>query len=307
MEPLVLPPCEPGGQDPREVAASVEAWAAAPALAELVAEFGGTPSADLDALAGFCAVWDYRGGVKERFDTERIDFESDRDRRIRELMHALGMGGPPAPAHRRYDHVLVLGGGIRVALGRTDYTARLLADGLATTTLTGLGSQRWRDDREFREGARLGLGPVDTEADMMAAAFRKFLHLGEARAVNEWHREWDGDIHVLAAPSTRPPLRANTADTLTGWAEIVRTPAKTDRVLLVTNAPYVRHQHCDAIRLLGSRYGCGIETIGFDDAAMADWGRPLSTTELLQEVRSSILAMRNLHRHAQDSAATTAR
>nr|BFE57272.1 hypothetical protein GCM10020063_017980 [Dactylosporangium thailandense] len=307
MEPFPLPRCEPGGQDLREVAAAADAWAASPAMGELVAEFGGAAGQSLAELAGFCAVWDYRGGVKERFDTERIDFEPERDRRVRDLLHALGMGGRPAPAHRAYDHVLVLGGGIRVTLGRTDYTARLLGAGLTTRTLTGLASLRWRDDREFREGARLGLGPVDTEADMMAEAFKRFLGIGEPAAAHEHHRSWDGGIHVLAAPSTRPGLRANTADTLTGWAEIVERPRPGDRVLLVTNAPYVRHQHCDAIRLLGTRYGCGIETIGFDDAAMTEWGRPLSTTELLQEVRSSILSMSNLRRHAQDSAATTSR
>jgi hypothetical protein len=65
---------------------------------------------------------------------------------------------------------------------------------------------------------------------------------------------------------------------------------------VVTNDPYVRHQHCDAVRLLATRYGCGIETVGYDDATVREWGRPLSTTELLQEVRSSILAMRNLYR-----------
>jgi hypothetical protein len=307
MEPFPLPPCEPGFQDPHEVAAAVEAWACSDAMAELVAEFNGKARGDLDWLADFSAVWDYRAGVKERFDTERIDFEPGRDARVRDLMHGLGMGGPPAPEHQQYDHILVLGGGIRVALGRTDYTARLLAAGTTTRTLTGLGSHRHRDDREFREAERLGLGPVETEADMMAEAFRKFLALGEPTTVDEHHRAWAGDIHVLAAPSTRPPLRANTADTLVGWASIVHEPKPDERVLLVTNAPYVRHQHCDAIRLLGGRYGCGIETIGYDDAATAEWGRPLSTTELLQEVRSSILAMRNLHRHAQDSAATTAR
>jgi hypothetical protein len=75
----------------------------------------------------------------------------------------------------------------------------------------------------------------------------------------------------------------------------VRTPTPAERVLLVTNHPYVRHQHCDAVRLLGSRYGCGIETVGFDDVATRAWGRPLGTSELLQEVRSSLLAMRQLH------------
>jgi hypothetical protein len=100
---------------------------------------------------------------------------------------------------------------------------------------------------------------------------------------------------VLAAASTRPPRRANTADTLVGWAAHVRTPTAAERVLLITNDPYVRHQHCDAVRLLGGHYGCGIETIGFDDLARRARGRPLSTTELLQEVRSSLLAMRQLH------------
>lgn len=55
------------------------------------------------------------------------------------------------------------------------------------------------------------------------------------------------------------------------------------------------HQHCDAVRLLGARYSCGIETIGYDDVTRNTWGRPLRTTELLQEVRSCLLAMQNLH------------
>src|SRR4051812_34016690 len=142
MEPFALPPCEPGGLDRDAVAASVEAWAAAPAMAALVAEFGGAAVNGLEELAGVCAVWDFRGGVKERFDTERIDFEPERDEYIRGLLHVLGLQGPPVPAHRHYDHVLVLGGGIRVTLGRTDYTARLLAGGLTAGTVTGLGSLR---------------------------------------------------------------------------------------------------------------------------------------------------------------------
>ena len=71
-------------------------------------------------------------------------------------------------------------------------------------------------------------------------------------------------------------------------------PTPAERVLLVTNDPYVRLQHCDAIRLLGLTYGCGVETVRLDAAASAEWVRPLSTTELLQEVRSSILAMARL-------------
>ncbi len=309
-EPFALPPCGPGGPDPATVAASIGGWVRSPALAELVGHFGGeVPDGPigsvLERMAEFSRVWDFRAGVRERFDTARVDYAADLDARLRVLIHALGLGGRERPAGDRYDHVVVLGGGIRVTLGRIDYAARLLAGDLRARTLAGLGSLRWRDDREHREAIRLGLGPIDTEADMMTVGLRRYLDLAEPTTVHEadgwWHRIWAAplsgvqEVHVLAAASTRPPHRANTADTLVGWAAHVRAPTAAERVLLVTNDPYVRHQHCDAVRLLGSRYGCGIETIGFDDLAMRAWGRPLSTTELLQEVRSSVLAMRQLH------------
>ena len=309
-EPFPLPPCEPGGPDPAAVAASVGAWITSPAMADLVGQFGGAVpdgpiGSVLDRMAEFSRVWDFRAGVRERFDTARVDYGPELDARLRTQNHARGLGGRARPAGPSYDHVVVLGGGIRVTLGRTDYAARLLAGGLRARTLAGLGSLRRRDDREHREGIRLGLGPIDTEADMMTMGLRRFLDLAEPTTVRDaadwWHRSWADpragveELHVLAAASTRPPLRANTADTLLGWAAHVHTPTAAERILLVTNDPYVRHQHCDAVRLLGTRYRCGIETIGFDDVATRAWGRPLSTTELLQEVRSSMLAMRHLH------------
>lgn len=309
-EPFALPPCEPGGPDPAAVAASIGAWVTSPALAELAGHFGGDvpdgpAGAVLDWAAEFSKVWDFRAGVRERFDPTHVDYGPELDARLRALIGTLGLGGRDRPAHGRYDHVVVLGGGIRVTLGRSEYAARLLDGGLRARTLAGLGSLRWRDDREHHEGIRLGLGAVETEADMMAAGLRRFLDLPEPREVREgdgwWHRAWTGplpgveEVHVLAAPSTRPPLRANTADTLVGWAGHVGPPAPHERLLLVTNDPYVLHQHCDAVRLLGARYGCGVETVGFDELAARAWGRPPGTTELLQEVRSSLLAMRNLH------------
>jgi hypothetical protein len=290
------------------VSASIAGWVGSPELAELVGHFGGAPphapaGALLDWMADFSAVWDFRAGVRERFDTTHVDYGA-LDSRLRTLLHALNLAGSDSPAHDSYDHVLVLGGGVRVALGRTGYAAQLLDNGLRATTLTGLGSLRWRDDREYREGRRLGLEPFDTEADMMAVGLRHALRLGEPAVAEAgdgwWHRAWDAAhpgvlrVHVLAAPSTRPPRRANTADTLIGWAERVHTPGADERVLVITNDPYVRHQHCDAIRLLAGRYGCGIETIGFDAATTDTWSRPLGTTELLQELRSALLATQRL-------------
>ena len=101
-------------------------------------------------------------------------------------------------------------------------------------------------------------------------------------------------VHVLAAPSTRPGQRANTADTLTGWANLVRLPAAGTRILMVTTDIFVPFQHCDAVRLLGLRYGCEVETVGFDSTANR-WVPPPSTAAVLQEVRSAIRSVQALH------------
>jgi hypothetical protein len=288
--------CEPGGVDPDLIRREVDDWMSSVALRDLVAHFGGTTGAVPD-LVTFSKVWDYRGGVLERYDTERINYEQDVDAYVRAAIHTLGLGGFARPRHDAYDHVLVLGGGIRVALGRTAYAAQLMAEGVQVGSLAALGSLRPRNDLERAEAARLGIGPIATEADMMQAGLQRAFNLGPPSTVQSgpdwWLHSW-ADLHVLAAASTRPGQRANTADTLLGWASLVGAPKPTDRVLLVTNDPYVRLQHCDAIRLLGLEYGCGVETVRLDAEASAQWVRPLSTTELLQEVRSSILAMARL-------------
>lgn len=289
--------CSPGGVDPGLIRREVDEWVSSPALTDLVAHFGGAP-ADLPELVDFSKVWDFRGGRLERYDTERINYEPEVDAYLRAAIHTLGLGGFARPLHDEYDHVLVLGGGIRVALGRTAYAAQLLTEGVRAGTLTALGSLRPRNDLERIEAARLGIGPIETEADMMAIGLQRALDLGEPSVTSAgdgwWHKAWPGGVHVLAAASTRPGQRANTADTLLGWASRVAEPTPAERVLLVTNDPYVRLQHCDAVGLLGLTYGCGVETVRLDAAASAEWVRPLSTTELLQEVRSSILAMARL-------------
>jgi hypothetical protein len=292
--------CEPGGVDADLIRREIDTWITSDALLDLVSHFGGTGGSIVD-LVEFSKVWDFRGGVLERYDTERINYEPAVDAYVRAAIHTLGLGGFARPLHESYDHLLILGGGIRVALGRTAYAAQLVDEGLRVGSITALGSLRPRNDLERAEAARLGIGPIATEADMMQIGIQRAFGLGEPPARQEgpdwWLRSWSGreyDVHVLAAASTRPGQRANTADTLLGWASLVGAPKPTDRVLLVTNDPYVRLQHCDAIRLLGLEYGCGVETVRLDAAASAEWVRPLSTTELLQEVRSSILAMARL-------------
>jgi hypothetical protein len=335
---FALPACPPGGIDVAQLRAETAAWVASPELAFLITHFGGEPPAAkrpisgqspaakrppsgeprngeprnaeveahlaevLDELAEFSAAWDFRAGRFERYDTERVNYEPGIDGRIRAAIEVLGLGGKARPRHDFYDHVLVLGGGIRVALGRTGYAGHLVRHGIKAGSVAALGSLRPRNDLELAEAFRLGLEGVETEADMMDVGIRRAFGL-EAPVTRRagdgwWVKTYPDAVHVVAAPSTRPGMRANTADTLVGWATHVGAPHEAQRVLVVTNDPYARLQHCDAMRLLAVPYGCGVETVRLDAAHDAAWVRPLSTTELLQEVRSSILAMRALYREA---------
>ena len=152
----------------------------------------------------------------------------------------------------------------------------------------------------------------------MTVGLRRFLGLAEPTTVRGgdgwWHRAWAGAASGgRGGPRARRARRAGrragrTRPTRSSAGPHTCTPRpRTERVLVVTNDPYVRHQHCDAVRLLGGRYGCGIETIGYDDVTRRAWGRPLSTTELLQEVRSSLLAMQQPPRRRRPGAVASRR
>lgn len=311
MERVPLPPCLPGGPHLAALEAAIAGWIGSPPMADLLECFGGSIAPGpldpvLHRLAAFSAEhWDFRRGL-ERYQMARLNFAPDLDARIRAAVHALGFVGPARPAFDRYDHVLVLGGGIRVLHARVEHTARLLTEGLVAGRVGGLGSLRETIDREKREAVKLGLGEQKTEAQVMDTALRNALGLGDPDAtrdgVNRAGQDWwlhsygsgHGRVHALAAPASRPGQRANTADTLAGWAELVARPEPDHRILVVTSDADVPFQHCDAVRVLGVPYGCGVETVGLDPDITARWLVPLSSTQLLQEVNSAIRSMRLL-------------
>src|SRR6185437_16040575 len=103
---------------------------------------------------------------------------------VRSAIHTLGLGGLARPRHEAYDHLLVLSGGIRVALGRTAYAAQLVEEGLRAGSIAALGSLRPRNDLERAEAARLGIGPIATEADMMRVGLQRALGLGPPSTVH---------------------------------------------------------------------------------------------------------------------------
>jgi hypothetical protein len=306
-----LPTGAPGG-DRAEIADGIAGWAGSPAMTALLAEFGHQPPRD-GPLAGLLAdleefsagAWDFRKGL-ERSQAVGVRFEPGRDALIRSAAAALGLAHRQVPPRRRYDHVLVLGGNVRTMVARADLAATILRDGVETSSVAGLGSMRPLAGQE--ETARqLGLRECRTEGDAVDEGLRRAFALAEPAERRSgvtnagqpwWVRSYLGarpPVHVLAAPSTRAGERANTADTLTGWAELVSPAHEGSRLLLVTTDIFVPFQHCDAVRLLGLRYGCSVDTVGFD--TLSNPGLPPTETfQILQEIRSSIRSMRALHR-----------
>ena len=309
--PIVRLPAWPvGGAAPEALAHDIAQWIDSAAMVALVRAFGGDlPPGDVDArlayLEDFSMVWDARAGG-ERVDARYVERDDATRKLIEAAAPALGLAGRQRPAFDRYDHVLVLGGGRITGRARAQFAAELLSTGTSTGTVTGLGSLR---ELPARPGNQPADPEIVTEGDAMLTAVRQAFPSAEevvtrtgttADGNGWWVRSYPSDgrrINVVAAPPTRPGQRANTPDTLTGWAELVTRPAATDRVLLVTTDLYVPFQHAEAIRVLGLPHRCGIDTVGFDTRSFGAWPNgPSHPGELLQELRSAIRSLHTLQR-----------
>ncbi|MEV1319546.1 hypothetical protein AB0J14_26100 [Micromonospora arborensis] len=301
-----------GTPDRARLVERIAFWVDSPAMTALLGEFGGGQRlvgslADrLRALEEFSATrWDYRKGQLERHQVVGETFTAPTDARIRSAARSLGLAGRVVPRNRRFDHVLVLGGGVRTMMARAHLAATILRQGVRATSVAGLGSLRPIPEQNVL-AAQLGLGDVATEGDAVDEALRHAFgaapateqRSGTTETGQSWwvrsHRDVQPPVHVLAAPSNRPGQRANTADTLIGWAELLQPAPVGVRLLLVTTDIFVPFQHCDAVRLLGLRFGCDVETVGFD-SDVSPWVPPAPTSAILQEVRSAIRSMQALY------------
>jgi len=311
-----LPACEPTFQ-PDTVAAEIEAWVAAEPIRALVDRFGGAlPAADLGGLLTWLddfsgEHWDFRKKA-ERHEAVAPKFDAPTAQLVYDAATALQLVEPRPPAHREYNHLLVLGGMARACLQRTEYAAQLIDRGaVAVPELAALGSFR---PLSSEEKGLLDLDEADDsyEVDAMDVGVRTAFHLDGSGQLESsdgpvGHSSWSVrayrspagvDVHVLAAPASEPAKgRANTADTYEFWARRINLRA-TDRILVVTSPIYVPFQHADALRMLALQHGCGIDTIGFDPGRASVPLAPGATNpdRYLQEIRSGIRSMMNLHR-----------
>jgi len=310
-----LPSWPAGGVPPETLSREVGAWVESPALKALVEVFGGKPPAgtvadQLAYLDSFSAVWDTRGGG-ERCYARYPQYAEETQELIHAATGALGLAGRSQPQSSRYDHLLVLGGGRITSRARARYAAHLLETGVTAGPVVGLSSLRVLPPpivdtdpgsaADLIEGQAMLRGLQEAFTPSGPAAERT----GVTADGNDWwvrsYPAGERTVHVVAAPVRRSGQRANTADTLHGWIDLISRPAASETALLVTTDLYTPLQHADAIATVGLELRCGIETVGLDTGSFAHWpsGSP-QPGELLQETRSAIRSLRRLLRHNVD-------
>ncbi|THV41705.1 hypothetical protein [Glycomyces buryatensis] len=322
FDPVPLPRYDGPETAPQSLIADITAWIGSDALRHLVNAFGGDPlgrdpDSYLDYLDAFSAEhWDFRAG-RERFETRAKELSAPCEAEVRAAARALGLGGIASPNWERYTHVLVLGGLAGSCLLRADFAARLLKSGVTADRVTGVGGFRPLTEAEVESAARTGLDCGRFEVDAMAAGLKRAFGIAaepEVEIGGDPHREperaWQvaayasegRTVHVIAAPSSQPERRrADTVDTCRFWADRVAGLVPGDRILVVTSAPFVPFQHCEAIAHMGLPHGCGIDTVGVDHASAPEphLRQEYTASAYLQEVRSAIRSMRRLHSAAQ--------
>lgn len=299
-----------------ELPAAIEAWARSETVTTLVRAFGGEPPADValgDLLAwldAFSDRWDFRAGV-ERDLAGAGEFDARTQALIERSALTLGIAGEQPPPAGHYDHMLILGGLVRGCLARPLHAAKLIADGTVTTdSVTALGGYRRLGPRELGLLDEVVGTRLTDEFEGMDAGVRRAFGVerplrergepaeieGAAWRVREYESADGLPLRVVAAPSRTPGRRANTADTYAWFALELAQLRPGQRILLVTTRIYVPFQHADAVRMLALPHGVEITTEGMDPGAIDErLEQPFTPANRLQEVRSTIRALRALH------------
>lgn len=296
----------------------IASWIDSEALAALVAEFGALPGdwarRDLGSrlvwLDEFSDRWDFRRGAERNMAVD-AEFEGERAELIVAAAEALGLTGVAPPATTSYDHVLILGGLVRACLARPLHAARLIGEGkVVSRSVTALGGYRPLGGDELELAKLVDDQPAD-EFEAMDAGVRHAFGVespvdergeaseivGAAWRVRTYRGADDLPINVIAAPSTEPgKRRANTPDTYEWFAAEFAHLRQGERLLIITTAIYVPFQHANALRLFALPFGVEVDTVGMRpgdlDPRLSQDFRPHN---YLQEVRSTIRALRDLH------------
>jgi hypothetical protein len=243
--------------------------------------------------------WDYRRG-KERWEAEGEQFTPEREELIRGAATALGLLGRMTPRANEYDHVLVLGAGLGPMMERSRLAAETLRSGVRASTVS-LPCSRRRLPTQYAT-----LPHCETEEDAVDLSLRRAFGLTQPPEFLEgsqpdgtpWYIRSYADgkppAYVLSGPATKADgRRGNTMDGYVFWARTVPDDPHGNRLLIVTTDLFVPFQHCAAVRVLGQTLNCTIDTIGFD-RTRSPYEPSHRATELLQEIRSTIIWLREI-------------
>ena len=298
------------------IRADAAAWCTSPALIEMLGAFGGPepPAADptnlVDVLRWSEVHWDFRQG-RERNLVDPDQLTADLEKRIAGAARDLGMVDPMPPLFDEYDHVVMLGGLARACWWRPEFAAWMLAGGVRAGQVSAITAFRPLNEQEVPLLEVFGLQGATSELEAFALAV-KLTHqtasmrveIDRQEADHPHSREYvargerpDGiPVVFVAAPTTDPRRRANTADGYAYWAENVTSLRQGQRVLLVTSQIYVPFQHADAVRMLGLPYGCVVDTVGIDHRYVSARGIGQSFTGVnyLQEIHSALRSTKAL-------------
>jgi hypothetical protein len=264
---------------------------------------------------------------RERSQAVAGDLGPDLRDRVAVLARQLGLVSTYPPRFDRYDKTLVLGGGHLFPLLRARYAAQLRAAGSALGELNFLGSPRFliEEPSERLVTESYAPGAADEFDLMVAAACTEFglspggtVFLCGCSSAKAQCPNWPGRhaghtedtpapythercaalvdstgrtiATVLSASTGRPPVRPDTADTLSLWARCA-DPQLGQRVLMVTTQVFVPFQTFDGLRRLYLCHGAAVDVVGYAPKP----GDPPQTAEyLLQETLSAIKSGRRL-------------
>ena len=289
--------------------ALIDAWAAAAAMRQLVVAFGeAAPANDLPWLERFSAEhWDFRAG-RERNLADRAELTPTQESLVLDLAPELGLTGQETPSRTRYDAVLMTGGMVRAGVVKPRHVAALLANGLEAGAVVFLGGFRPFAGDEASLAEALGIRADDEVGAMLAGMEFAFGPLGEptvARGEGWCEYRW-GRLSVVAAPTSDPSRRANSADTYRFWARELSAGARS--ALVVTTPIYVPYQGAAAVEVLGLECGLAVETVATSASAndLGEYTQPFLAAHHLQELRSAIRAMLSLRRSLEQRIAAGA-
>lgn len=303
MATMFAPLPLPGTGD--SLADDVAAWVGSPPIAALLDDFdlerpgGGRLLDRVEALARTSLRWDYRRG-KERWEADGEEFTPEREELIRGAATALGLLGRAVPGAGEYDHVLVLGAGVGPMMGRSRLAAETLRGGVSASTVSATCSRRRLTIQ------KPALPHCETEEDAVVLSLRRAFGVTEPSKVLEGAMPDGTAWYFQAYTDVKPPVfvlsgaavkadgrRGGTKDEYIRWAESIPDDPHGQRLLVVTTDLFVPFQHCAGVRVLGQTLGCTIDTIGFD-RARSPYEPAHRATELLQEIRSTVLWLREI-------------